>query len=240
MPPIVGIHEGIAVLPGVGHRLHERHAFNHAAARLQAMRDHVVRPGIAALHLDRLAGMGVGLVEAIALLQAESVHGPDIMVVAVGRQDALADPQDAFGIAAIDGVDLADLGRHQVARPFGDDVLMDLLGTLAVAREPGLGGGEPGLLARIGASGELLGPVELALGQLEGLSGIHRQQEIGRHQRQQGTALFFVGCGHDLGQALAKGQPLVAQQIDRFDRFGASIADIQALTVPCHLIPSLR
>ena len=49
------VHEGVAVLPRVGHLFEEGHAVLHLAARFEAMGDGVVRPGIAAVQGDRLA-----------------------------------------------------------------------------------------------------------------------------------------------------------------------------------------
>ena len=96
--------------------------------------------GILALHLDRLAGMRLGLVDPIALLQAEGIHAPDdsdCRWLAANRM--LADPQQCLGIAAIEGMELAELAGEQVARPFGDDVLVDREARSRVAGEPGVG-----------------------------------------------------------------------------------------------------
>ena len=93
VPPVVGVHEGVAADPGVGHRFQEGHALQHLAARFQAMGDRVVRPRIAAIQGERLARHGLGLVEAIALLQAERIHRVDVAVVAIGLEQMLADAQ---------------------------------------------------------------------------------------------------------------------------------------------------
>ena len=81
MPPVVGVQEGIAVLPRVGDRLQESDALDQPPARLEAMRQRMMRPRVLALHLDRAARMRLGLVEPIALLQPEGIHAPDEMSV---------------------------------------------------------------------------------------------------------------------------------------------------------------
>ena len=68
MPPVVGVHEGVAVLPRVRHRLQEGDTVDHAAARLEAMGNHVMGPRIAPVDRQRLAPQRLCLVDAVALL----------------------------------------------------------------------------------------------------------------------------------------------------------------------------
>ena len=212
MPPIVGVHEGVAALPGVGHRFQEGHALQHLAARFQAMGDGVMRPRIAAVHRERLARDGLGLVEAIALLEAERIHGVDVAVVAIGREQMLADAQQRFGIAAIEGMELAELAGQQVARPFGRHVLVDLRGCGRSRRRSRprsrrsrplarrwrrrrncLGAGEIALAPAAWPSAEFIDSMRLAA-----ITGSRAQR------------CFLVGGGDELGQPVAEAQPLVA------------------------------
>jgi hypothetical protein len=66
----------------------------------------------------------------------------------VGREQPLADPQQRLGVAAVEGMQLAELARQQIARPLGHNPLVDLEALISVASEPGGGGGDPRLLAR--------------------------------------------------------------------------------------------
>ena len=91
VPPVVRLHERIAVAPGVGHGTEEGDALQHAAARLQAMGDGVMRPRVVAVERQPVARRGLGLVEAIALLEAERIHAPDEAIVRVGGEQLLAD-----------------------------------------------------------------------------------------------------------------------------------------------------
>ena len=239
MPPVVGVHEGVAALPGVGHRFEEGHALEHLAARLQAMGDGVMRPGIAAVDRERGARDLLGLVEAIALLEAEGIHRVDVAVVRVGGEQALADAQQGLGIAAVEGMELAELAGQKVARPFGRHVLVDLQAAVGVAVDPGRGRGEPGLLAGVGVRGKRLGAGEILARRLAAFVGVHRQHEVGRHHRQERAACLLVGGGDELGQPVAEGEPFVAQEIQGGDRLRTGVAHLQPLTVPRHFRPRL-
>ena len=144
------VHEGVAVLPRVGHLFEEGHAVLHLAARFEAMGDGVVRPGIAAVQGDRLACRCLGLLQAVALFQAERIHRPDIVILAIGRHDALADAQQRLGVTLVEGVELAELCCEQVARPLRHHLLVELQAAVGVARDPRLGSGKPGQLAGVG------------------------------------------------------------------------------------------
>ena len=237
VPPVVGVHERVAAHPGVGHRFQEGHALQHLAARFQAMGDGVMRPGIAAVQDERLTRHRLGLVEAIALLQAEGIHGVDVAVVAIGFEQMLADAQQRFQIAAIEGMELAELAGQKIARPLGRHVLVDPEAAVGLAGGPRLGRGDPRKLARVGVGAQLLCAGKIALRACVALGRIHRQHEVGRHHRQQGAALFLVGGGDELGQPVGEAQPLAGEEIERGDRLHAGIAHLQPLTVPRHACP---
>ena len=165
MPPVMRLHEGVAAGPGIRHRAHPRDALQHLAARLQAMRHGVMRPRIVAIHLDGLARTGFGLVDAMALLQPEGAHAMDEMVVGIGRQDALGDGQQRLVVAGVEGMQLADLGRHQVARPLPGHRGMQRQRLVDIAVGPGRDRGDPRLLAIVGAAGQRCRLAEIALAQ---------------------------------------------------------------------------
>ncbi len=56
------------------------------------------------------------------------------MVLAIGREQVLADPQQRLGIAEVEGMELPELAGEQVAGPFGDELFMDRETRGAVAR----------------------------------------------------------------------------------------------------------
>ena len=91
MPPVVRIHEGVAVLPGIGEAFHPGETLVHPALSLHHMGDGMVGPGISAIHLHRPASGGLGFLEAVALFVAEGDHAVDEMVLRTGREHALAE-----------------------------------------------------------------------------------------------------------------------------------------------------
>ena len=183
--------------------------------------------------------MLLGLVEAIALLEAEGIHRVDVAIVRVGGEQALADAQQGLGIAAVEGMELAKLARQQVTRPFGRHVLVDFQAAVGVAVDPGCRRGEPGLLASVGVRGKRLGAGEILTGGCAAFVGVHRQHEVGRHHRQERAACLLVGGGDELGQPVAEGEPFVAQEIQGGDRLRTGVAHLQSLTVPRHFRPQL-
>jgi hypothetical protein len=231
MPPIVRVHEGVAVLPRIADRLEERHALDQPPARLEAMRQRVMRPRILALHLDRPAGLCLRLVEPIALLESEGVHPVDEMVVGVGVGEPAADPQQRLGVALVEGMELAELAGQQVARPFGDHLLVDREASVPVAGKPGLRRLDPGRLAGAGAC-QGLGPRQVFGPERVAVVRIHRQDEIGGHDRQQDAALVLVHRRHEAVEALAEDQPFLAQEVERLDGACIGIRDFQPLPVP--------
>ena len=240
MPPIVGVHEGVAALPGVGHLTQEGDSLQHLAARFQAMGDGVVRPRIAAVHRQRAAGRGLGLLDAVALLQAERMHGVDVAVLRVGGEQALADAQQRLGVAVVEGMELAQLAGQEVARPFGGHLLVDFQAAVGLAGDPGLGRGDPGALAGVGILPPVLSVLARAryrLAASPAFGRVHGQDEVGRHHRQQRAAFFLVGGGDELGEPVAEAQPLLAEEIERGDRLRAGVAHVQSLTVPRQVCP---
>ena len=229
MPPVVGVHEGVAVLPRIRHRLQEGDAIDHAAARLQAMGDDVMRPGIAPVDGQCLAPQRLGLVDAIALFQAEGMHLMHEAVLRVGRRRARADPQLCLGVAAVEGMELAELDRQQIARPVGSHLLVDRETLVGVAGHPGRRRGKPGAFAVVGVGAVLrqcLRAGEQSFGAGLAISRVHGEHQTCRHQRQQGRVFFFFRGGDELGQPVAEGQPFVAQEIERADCPRIGIADV--------------
>ena len=150
----------------------------------------------------------------------------------------LADSQQRLGVAEVEGMELAELAGQQVARPFGDDLLVDREAPVAVAGEPGIRRLDPGLLARAGAW-HRLGPRHVFGAERTAFVRVHRQDEVGRHHRQQGARLFLVGGGHEAVEALAEDQPFLAQEVERLDGVRIGVRDFQPLTV-LHLTPLSR
>ena len=68
----------------------------------------------------------------------------------------LADAQQRLGVAAIEGMELAELAGQKIARPLGRHVLVDREAAVGLAGQPGVGRREPRLLARVGVGGQLL------------------------------------------------------------------------------------
>jgi hypothetical protein len=198
------------------------------------MRQRMVRPRIAALHADRLAGVGFGLVQPIALLQPERMHAPGVVVFGVGGGQVLADAQQRFGVAHVEGMQLPELAGEQIARPLGDHLLVQRQGPVAIAVDPGLRCVDPGLLARADAPGHRHGARQMALSERAALRRVHRQHEIGRHHRQQRAFLFGVGGGDEAVQMLAEDQPFLAQEVERLYGVCIGVGDLQSLTVPHH------
>ena len=207
MPPVVGVHEGVAVLPGVGHRLQEGHALQQPAARLEAMGDARGAP------TDR-GGPWRAPGAPCASASSRRLHSSrpkaymrvDVAVVAVGREQVLADPQQRLGVAAVEGMELAELAGQQVARPFGDHLLVDREAAGRCRRRP-----RPrSRRARPVRAGwrrrrDIAWRArDSAWRRRVAFGRIHRQHEVGRHHRQQGAAFFLVGGGHELGQRLPK------------------------------------
>ena len=164
MPPVVGVHERVAVVPGVGDGTEEGDAFQHPAARFQAVRNGVMRPRIAAVDRQPLARGGLGLVEAIALFEAERVHAPDEAVVGVGGDQALTHVQQRLGVAAVEGQQLRQLAGQKVARPVGDDPAELLQAAVGVTGDPELDGAEPREFAKARACRHLLCAGEVSRG----------------------------------------------------------------------------
>ena len=165
----------------------------------------------------------------------------DVAVVPVGGEQALADAQQRLGVAAVEGMELAELAGQKIARPFGGHVLVDLQAAVGVAVDPGRGRGEPGLLAGVGVPGKRLGAGEILARSLAAFVGVHRQHEVGRHHRQQRAACFLVGGGDELGEPVAEGQPFVAQEVERGDRLRTGVARPPALDRPApRFVPVCR
>ena len=78
------------------------------------------------------------------------MHGVDEAVLRIGLRGALADAQQRLGVAAVEGVQLAELAGQQVARPLGGHLLVDRQAPVGLAGHPGRRRLQPGAFAIVG------------------------------------------------------------------------------------------
>ncbi len=162
------------------------------------------------------------------------MHSQDETVV-VGGCDLLPDAQQAFEVTAVEGMDLREFGGQEISWPFGHDFLESVGAAIEIAVDPALDGCKPSLFASVGASGRGLGAGEIALGGGVAFIRIHGQHQAGCDQGQHQALFFLVGGSDERREAVAEGQPLLPDEIERRDCAFVGIAQLQLLTVAHHV-----
>ncbi len=212
VPPVVRLHEGVAVAPGVGHRVEEGDALQHPAARFEAMGDGVMRPRIVAVERQPLARGGLGLVEAIALFEAERIHAPDEAVVL--RWPATSFSPISSSVSASPRLKARSCASLPAKRSRGHSatILAELLQAAGRCRPRPRPRWRRATRVRAALAPAVIfcARVEVARRRRLAFGRIHGEDEARRDQRQHRALFFLVGGGDEVGEAACRSPAIPA------------------------------
>ena len=191
-------------------------------------------PGFLGLEVERLAGRGFGLLEAVHLFVTEGQHAIKMRTIPVGRLGLLGDRQHRRRIAAVEAEILVQLDRGEVAREFFHDPFADTLDGRDVVGDPALQLVAQHSFSGIGHRTEGLRAPKIDRGMIRGARRFEEHPAEAGIDIGQYAVRFAVGRDKDVSRLLLIAQKAGDEIVDPRQRRGGGGAHFISQRVLCH------